>query len=84
MQNFYHNIGFWEKRQFFRQNLSKIAENCDHNIDPVFLSHISSVTNQPIEWKSFEQQYHSLHTTKQRLLHFYYFIENITFLWKKA
>jgi hypothetical protein len=32
MQNFDHNIGFWEKRQFFRQNLSKIAENCDHNI----------------------------------------------------
>jgi hypothetical protein len=28
------NIGFWEKRQFFRQKLSKIAENCDHNIDP--------------------------------------------------
>jgi hypothetical protein len=34
MQNFDHNIGFWEKRQFFRQRLSKIAENCDHNIDP--------------------------------------------------
>jgi hypothetical protein len=29
MQNFDHDIGFWEKRQF-----SKIAENCDHNIDP--------------------------------------------------
>jgi hypothetical protein len=34
MQNFDHNIGFWEKRQFFRRKLSKIAENCDHNIDP--------------------------------------------------
>jgi hypothetical protein len=34
MQNFNHKIGFWEKRQFFRQKLSKIAENCDHNIDP--------------------------------------------------
>jgi hypothetical protein len=33
MQNFDHNIGFWEKRQFFRRKLSKIAENCDHNID---------------------------------------------------
>jgi hypothetical protein len=33
MQNFDHNIGFWEKRQFFRQKLSKIAENWDHNID---------------------------------------------------
>jgi hypothetical protein len=31
-----HNIGFWEKRQFFRRKLSKIAENCDHNIDPSF------------------------------------------------
>jgi hypothetical protein len=29
-----HNIGIWEKRQFFRRKLSKIAENCDHNIDP--------------------------------------------------
>jgi hypothetical protein len=34
MQNFDHNIGFCEKRQFFRQKLSKIAENSDHNIDP--------------------------------------------------
>jgi hypothetical protein len=34
MQNFDHNIGFWEKRQFFRRKLLKIAENCDHNIDP--------------------------------------------------
>jgi hypothetical protein len=34
MQNFDHNIGFCEKRQFFRRKLSKIAENCDHNIDP--------------------------------------------------
>jgi hypothetical protein len=34
MQNFYHNIGFWEKLHFFRRKLSKIAENCDHNIDP--------------------------------------------------
>jgi hypothetical protein len=34
MQNVDHNIGFWEKRQFFRRKLSKIAENCDHNIDP--------------------------------------------------
>jgi hypothetical protein len=25
---------FEKKRQFFRRKLSKIAENCDHNIDP--------------------------------------------------
>jgi hypothetical protein len=31
-----HNIGFWEKRQYFRRKLSKIAENCDRNIDPSF------------------------------------------------
>jgi hypothetical protein len=30
MQNFNHNIGFWEKRQFFRRKLATIAENCDH------------------------------------------------------
>jgi hypothetical protein len=29
---FDHNIG--EKRQFFRRKLAKIAEKCDHNIDP--------------------------------------------------
>jgi hypothetical protein len=29
-----HNIGYWEIRHFFRRKLSKIAENCDHNIDP--------------------------------------------------
>jgi hypothetical protein len=39
MQNFDQNIGFWEKRQFFRPKLSKIAENCDHNIDPRWLSY---------------------------------------------
>jgi hypothetical protein len=33
MQKFDHNIVFREKRQFFRQKLSKITENCDHNID---------------------------------------------------
>jgi hypothetical protein len=27
-------IGFSEKRQFVRLELAKIAENCDHNIDP--------------------------------------------------
>jgi hypothetical protein len=34
MQNFNHNFVFREKRNFFRRKLSKIAENCDHNIDP--------------------------------------------------
>jgi hypothetical protein len=34
MQNFDHNIVFWEQRQIFRRKLAKIAENCDHNIDP--------------------------------------------------
>jgi hypothetical protein len=33
MQNFDHNIGFREKRHFFRRKLAKIAENCDHKID---------------------------------------------------
>jgi hypothetical protein len=34
MQKLDHSIGFEEKRQFFRRKLAKIAENCDHNIDP--------------------------------------------------
>jgi hypothetical protein len=28
------NIGLQEKRQLFAENWEKIAENCDHNIDP--------------------------------------------------
>jgi hypothetical protein len=27
---------FWEKRQIFWRKLTKIAENCDHNIDPSY------------------------------------------------
>jgi alpha/beta superfamily hydrolase len=34
MQKLDHNIVFLEKRHFFRRKLAKIAENCDHNIDP--------------------------------------------------
>jgi hypothetical protein len=34
-KKFEHNIGFWEKRHFVRRKLSKIAENCDHNIGPL-------------------------------------------------
>jgi hypothetical protein len=35
MQNFKRNIVFLEKRKkIFRRKLAKIAENCDHNIDP--------------------------------------------------
>jgi hypothetical protein len=44
MQNFDHNIGIWEKRQFFRRKLSKIAENRDHNIDSWF-TEISQFVN---------------------------------------
>jgi hypothetical protein len=33
MQKIDHNIGFWEKRRFFRWKLSKIAEYCYYNID---------------------------------------------------
>jgi hypothetical protein len=40
-----HNIGFGEKRRFFRRKLAKIAENCDHNIDPWSLSDSYETTN---------------------------------------
>jgi hypothetical protein len=33
MRIFDHNNGI-KKRQLFRRKLGKIAENCDHNIDP--------------------------------------------------
>jgi hypothetical protein len=33
-KKFDHNIVFLEKRQLFRRKLAKIAENCDHNINP--------------------------------------------------
>jgi hypothetical protein len=47
MQNFYHNIGVWEKRQFFRRKLAKIAENCDHNIDPRSAVFLKNQTKNP-------------------------------------
>jgi hypothetical protein len=33
-----HNIGFWEKRQFFRRTLEKIAENVIITSTPGLLS----------------------------------------------
>jgi hypothetical protein len=30
----HHNIDFCEKRHFVSRKLAKMAENCDHNIDP--------------------------------------------------
>jgi hypothetical protein len=44
-KKFYHNIVFWEKRQFFRRNWAKIAENCDYNIDPRSASKIKVILN---------------------------------------
>jgi hypothetical protein len=44
-KNFDHNTGFLEKRQFFRRKLAKIAENCDHNIDPWPMKGIKIVEN---------------------------------------
>jgi hypothetical protein len=34
LQKSYHNIDFREEGQFFCWKLAKIAENCEHNIDP--------------------------------------------------
>jgi hypothetical protein len=36
-KNLIITLDFWEERQFFRRKLAKIAENCDHNIDPSFI-----------------------------------------------
>jgi hypothetical protein len=36
MQKFDNDIGCLENRHFFRRKLLKIAENCDHYIDPRF------------------------------------------------
>jgi hypothetical protein len=41
------NIGFWEKRHFFRRKLAKIAENCDHNID---LRILLNIAKNIIKW----------------------------------
>jgi hypothetical protein len=38
-----HNIGINEKRQFFRRKFAKIAENCDHNFDPLILRQENSL-----------------------------------------
>jgi hypothetical protein len=34
MQNLDHKNSFQDKRQILSRKLRKIAENCDHNIDP--------------------------------------------------
>jgi hypothetical protein len=50
MQNFDHHIGFWEN-QFFCWKLAKIAENCDHNIDPslvFFIIFLVTLSGRPI------------------------------------
>jgi hypothetical protein len=64
MQNIDHNIGFWEKRQFYRQKLSKIAENCDHNIDP--WSHC---------WPTYKRQMIARDSREEGLVEQTYFVE---------
>jgi hypothetical protein len=52
-----HNIGFAEKRQFFRRKLAKIAENFDHNIDPwppcgsCLFNQLIILNYRPIYWR---------------------------------
>jgi hypothetical protein len=41
LQKLNHNIGFLRKMPIFRGKLAKIAENCDHNIDPFKFSALS-------------------------------------------
>jgi hypothetical protein len=43
MQNFDHNIGFWEKNANFLPKIGKIAENCDHNVDPSSLIRFENI-----------------------------------------
>jgi hypothetical protein len=45
-KKFYHRKGFQEKRHF-RQKLTKIQENIDHNIDPPFIKSTSEVHRVP-------------------------------------
>jgi hypothetical protein len=55
---------FQEKRQFFRRKLGKIAENCDHNIDPkffrlentktIFLHSVKKKREKPIKNKNLQ------------------------------
>jgi hypothetical protein len=66
MQIFDHNIGFREKRQFFRQKLAKIAENCDHNIGPlnnVMISEVSMTKKSAISAQGkaiYAEKYHNI------------------------
>jgi hypothetical protein len=45
-KNYDNYIGFWEKRHFFQRKLGKIAENCDHKIDPWSQSHDHQLQRQ--------------------------------------
>jgi hypothetical protein len=42
MQKFHSIIVFQQKANFFRRKLSKMAENCDHNIDPLVVAEITT------------------------------------------
>jgi hypothetical protein len=48
MQKFYHNIGFLEKRQFFRRKLSKIAEIVIITSTPGCHDHRKTILAHPI------------------------------------
>jgi hypothetical protein len=65
MQNFDHNISFWEKRQIFRWKFSKIAENCDHNIDLRIKKIGSTIGDQTAQRRASQCQ-----TTKRRILQY--------------
>jgi hypothetical protein len=60
-----HNIAILEKRQFFRRKWGKIAENCDHNIDPwdkiVIFKKLPKVNNPP-KGKKLARSGHHAHT----------------------
>jgi hypothetical protein len=48
---------FGEKRQFFRRKLAKIAENCDHNIDPRGFCSVGCFTHDDIYFLYKKQKY---------------------------
>jgi hypothetical protein len=66
MHNFDHHISFWEKLHFLRRKLPKIAENCDHNIDPRCCATFSTVRAMrqfcpKLDWATFWATFSQTH-----------------------
>jgi hypothetical protein len=69
MQKIDHNVGFSEKRQFFRRKLSKIAENCQKSPKIVIITTTPEVgVIEVVQWQLVRQQVVRQQLVRQQLV----------------